>query len=350
MPPALAVSPAGPRCRTIALMEPLRHPGARSAGEVDRERFEQQLAAVRARVADPVAGLFGPGSATWEVDKEAALFLGAGRAALLQLAHPSVAWAIQHHSKTRASPYARFQRTFFHVFRMIFSDLDTVLRAARAVHAVHARITGVIEVAAGPLPAGAAYRANDVDALRWVAATLTDTTLRTYDLVVRELALAEKEAYYQESKRFAQLFGVAEGALQPDWAGFQAYMERMLEGDALVVTPPAREMARFLFSPLFFSPLFPGAGPLLRRYAEITAWMLPERLARDFGLDRGGEAGRRRYEAALRRVRRVVRRLPPRLRYAPPYLQAQRRLAGDTRRDLVGDLMLRLWMGPHAAV
>jgi len=318
--------------------------GARSAGEVDRERFEQQIAAVRAEVADPAAGIFGPASKTWEIDREAALFIGAGRASLLQLAHPYVAWAIQHHSRTREAPFARFQRTFFHVFRMIFSDLDTVLRAARAVHSIHTRITGTLEDAAGPLPAGAPYRANDVGALRWVAATLTDTTLLCYESVVRELAPEEKDAYCRESRRFVQLFGVPEEALQPDWASFQAYMDGMLASDALVVTPPAREMARFLFGP---RSLLPGAGPLMRQYAEITAWMLPERLAHDFGLDRGGEPGRRRYEAALRRMRRLVPHLPYRLRYAPPYVQAQRRLAGQDSRDRVGNLLLRLWLGPH---
>jgi hypothetical protein len=34
----------------------------------------------------------------------------------------------------------------------------------------------------------------------------------------------------------------------------------------------------------------------MRRYAEITAWLLPERLASD------GEAGRLRFEATLRQL------------------------------------------------
>src|SRR5262245_24603717 len=95
--------------------------------DVTRGALEERLASVRAAVADPVAGLFGPGSTTWEVSREASCFLGAGRAALLQLAHPHVSWAIQHHSKTRNDPAGRFRRTFFHVFRMVFGDLETVM-------------------------------------------------------------------------------------------------------------------------------------------------------------------------------------------------------------------------------
>src|SRR3712207_7704222 len=40
------------------------------------------------------------------------LFLGAGRALLLQLAHPWVAAGISQHSTTLADPIGRFHRTF----------------------------------------------------------------------------------------------------------------------------------------------------------------------------------------------------------------------------------------------
>ena len=49
--------------------------------------LERQLAIVRAAAAGGAAGIFGPDSVTWRIDREAATFLGAGRALLLQLAH-----------------------------------------------------------------------------------------------------------------------------------------------------------------------------------------------------------------------------------------------------------------------
>jgi uncharacterized protein (DUF2236 family) len=311
---------------------------------VTRDDLEAELARLRATVADPNAGLFGPGSKVWELERETICFLGAGRAALLQLAHPSVAWAIRHHSKTRDDPTGRFQRTFFHVFRMVFGDLDTVLRAARAVHAVHARIEGAIEQAAGAFPAGARYRANAPDALLWVHATLVHTVVLCYEAVIRELPLDEKNAYYEETKRFALLFGVRDRALPPDWPSFDAYVAGVLEGGTLAVTAPAAEMARFLFAPPF-----PGAGPLLRRYGELTAWLLPERLALDFGLDRGGERGRVRHEARLRRLRQLWPLLPDRLRYLPAYLEACRRVAGQPGRDPLGELLSRVLVGRRAS-
>jgi len=43
-------------------------------------------------------GIFGAESVSWRINCESALFLGAGRAALLQLAHPWVAAALDQHS------------------------------------------------------------------------------------------------------------------------------------------------------------------------------------------------------------------------------------------------------------
>ena len=307
---------------------------------VTREELEERLARVRALVPDPRAGLFGPGSKVWEVNKESISFLGGGRAALLQLAHPWVAWGIEQHSSTRDDPFGRFQRTFFHIFRMVYGDLDTAFRAARAVHAIHTRIEGQLGAAAGPFAAGSAYRANQVDALLWVHATLWDTSLVCFESVVRPLGVDEKRAYYEETKRFAYLFGIPDTVLPPTWEDFDRYVHAMLASDVLSVAEPAARMATFLFQPLV-----PGTGAVMRRYAEITAWLLPERLAAGFGLERDGEAGRLRFEAKLRQLRRIWPYLPRRARYLPAYVEARRRIAGRTGKDPIGEALSRLFVG-----
>ena len=307
---------------------------------VSREELEERLARVRALVPDPRAGLFGPGSKVWEVNKESISFLGGGRAALLQLAHPWVAWGIEQHSSTRDDPFGRFQRTFFHIFRMVYGDLDTAFRAARAVHAIHTRIEGQLGAAAGPFAAGSAYRANQVDALLWVHATLWDTSLVCFESVVRPLGVDEKRAYYEETKRFAYLFGIPDTVLPPTWEDFDRYVHAMLASDVLSVAEPAARMATFLFQPLV-----PGTGAVMRRYAEITAWLLPERLAAGFGLERDGEAGRLRFEAKLRQLRRIWPYLPRRARYLPAYVEARRRIAGRTGKDPIGEALSRLFVG-----
>ena len=79
---------------------------------VELSDLERQLELLRAAEDDPLSGLFGPRSMTWRIDREAALFLGAGRALLLQLAHPWVAAAIAEHSRSLTDPIGRFHRTF----------------------------------------------------------------------------------------------------------------------------------------------------------------------------------------------------------------------------------------------
>ncbi len=91
---------------------------------VSRADLEDCLAQVGARVSDPRHGIYGPGSPAWTLQREAVVFLGGGRAALLQLAHPFVAYGVDQHSKTRADVVGRFQRTFMNVFAMTGGDLN----------------------------------------------------------------------------------------------------------------------------------------------------------------------------------------------------------------------------------
>lgn len=183
---------------------------------VEAEDFERALGLVRAAASGPEAGIFGPGSMLWRVDREAAVFLGAGRALLLQLAHPWVAAGVAGHSRTLADPVGRFHRTFDATFTLVFGTLDQALGAARALHRRHAAIRGVLPEGAGGFDAGSPYRANDVAALRWVWATLTETALWAHDLLLPPLTGAERERYYADSMLFAALFGIPRAALPPD--------------------------------------------------------------------------------------------------------------------------------------
>jgi uncharacterized protein (DUF2236 family) len=96
---------------------------------VFEDDLESSLDTVCKAAAGPVAGVFGPASLTWRIDREAAIFLGAGRALLLQLAHPWVAAGIAEHSRTLADPIGRFHRTFNTVFTMVFGTRDQALAA-----------------------------------------------------------------------------------------------------------------------------------------------------------------------------------------------------------------------------
>src|SRR5258706_1942001 len=172
------------------------------------ESLERELDVLRAAASGSLSGIFGPQSMTWRINREAAIFLGAGRALLLQLAHPWIAAAIEQHSSTFSNPIGRFHRTFSTVFTMVFGTLDQSLDAARRLHRRHAAISGTLRSAAGPFAAGSFYCANEISALRWVHATLWDTALMTYALVLPALTQEERALYYAEGRVFAAMFRI----------------------------------------------------------------------------------------------------------------------------------------------
>ena len=306
---------------------------------VDRDAFERRLDAVRSAVTDPAAGVFGPASMTWRVDREAALFLGAGRALLLQLAHPWVAAAIADHSRALDDPLGRFHRTFGIVFAMVFGTLDDALGAARRLHQRHAAIEGVLSSAAGPFASGSAYRANEVSALRWVHATLVETSLLAHDLVLPPLSPAERDRYYAESHTLAALFGIPRAALPATWRDFVTYNAAMQRSGNLTVTPAARSIAERVLA---------GGGKAWLRapvwYRTLTAEMLPERLRQGYGLE-FGEREREASSRAVAQLRRLYPRLPKQLRFVGPYLEAQGRMAGKPSPGAATQLANLFWIG-----
>jgi len=308
---------------------------------VSTESLEREFTAVRGAAAGSLSGVFGPRSITWRIDREAAIFLGAGRALLLQLAHPWVAAAVEQHSDTFANPVGRFHRTFSTVFTMVFGTLDQSLDAARRLHRRHATISGTLPSAAGPFRAGSSYCANEVSALRWVHATLWDTALVTYALVLPALTQAQRDAYYAEGRLFAALFGIPKRRLPRDWTAFSAYIAEMTQSSALTVTDAARAMAHRLLAGADTWPPVPSG------YKALTAALLPPRLRDAFALPYG-QAERNAAQQLIAWTRRIYPFLPSRLRYVGPYQEAEQRLAGRTQPDFIARVCNRFWMGQPA--
>jgi uncharacterized protein (DUF2236 family) len=288
-------------------------------GVVTPEEHEVALAELAREITNPREGILGASSQAFQLGGDLALFIGGGRAALLQLAHPMVAFALDRHSHTREDVVGRFQRTFRNVFAMVFGDLDAALKAARRVHSVHTRIHGAIPHDVGRWRAGTPYHANDADALRWVHATLLDTTVAVRERLDGALPTGQKDAYIVEMNRFARLFGIPRDRLPDSWAAHASYMRRMLSGDELAVAPCAREMGMFLV----------GRGgahqPRLGRLTEIvTASLLPDHFVTAFGLRASPLAAR----LAIDSWAPLYRRIPRALVAIPSRAEAMRRIAG----------------------
>ena len=305
---------------------------------VSAAELERLLAEVQHSAAGTSEGIFGPDSVSWKINRESALFLAAGRATLLQLAHPWVAAAIAEHSRSLVDPIGRLHQTFRVMFTMVFGSTEQAVNAARHLHRRHDGICGKMTETVGPFAEGSAYEANDVAALRWVYATLVDSALLAYELVLPPLTPTEREQCYAGACTTAALFGIPREELPANWRDFSAYVESTLQSNTLAVTNAAREMAHELQR---------GVGSWLRPplwYRALTAYLLPTRLREEFQLPYG-EREQRSAARALRWLPRIYRRLPARVRFVGPYLEAQSKRHGKPRPGLAVRLSNKLWIG-----
>jgi uncharacterized protein (DUF2236 family) len=276
----------------------------------------------------------------WRVHRESLVFLGAGAALLLQNAHPWIAQAVADHSKALKDPLGRYYRTFRPVFAIVFGTLGQALAQARAVRAIHDRIEGVLPEQVGAWTAGTRYFANEAHALMWVHGTLWHTGLTVYERAFGPLTASERDRYYDETRRFAAMFGVPETLLPRDWNAFADYMDAMANSDILGVGTAGRLIASFFIEPggLRLGTLVPPW------YRAVTALLLPPPIATAFGLSRDART-LARAERAIARVRRYYARLPESVRFVGPYQEAAARIAGLAEPGLWVKTANRLWLG-----
>jgi uncharacterized protein (DUF2236 family) len=318
--PALHPDPIAGRDQTESMKQPHT---VNPATEATRDDLEQHIAAAAQQVRRPIEGVFGADSVTWRINRESALFLGAGRAVLLQLAHPWVAAALDQHSSVLDQPIARFHNTFRVVFTMIFGTAEQAFRASRSLYQLHTQITGKMPATVAGYAKGSRYEALQIPALIWVFATLIESAVIAYECVMPQLSTEERAAYYADSKLLAGLFGIPSDSLPADWTAFEAYVAEMFASQALGVGERARHTAQRIMT---------GSGSWIhipRWYQALTAEWMPERFRKEFGL----VFGRAEQDAARRAnawLPRVYAKLPDALRYVGPYQEAQARLRNRT--------------------
>jgi uncharacterized protein (DUF2236 family) len=244
-------------------------------------------------------GLYSEDSITRRVNRENVLFLGGGRALLMQVAHPKVAAGVDEHSDFRAHPLRRLRRTILMTMAIVFGDRETAMAAARGVNQVHARVKG------------ADYRALDPDLLLWVHATLMDTALVTYETFVARLEPREREDFYQEFKLLGELLGVPRDRFPATLRDFNAYLGEMLE-NGLRIDERALGLAKLVMRPP--TRLIPGLA--LIPMDIITTGLLPASLRSQYGLT-WGSGQQRAYRLAVRTLPRLVALTPPLFRVWP---------------------------------
>ena len=214
-------------------------------------------------------GLFGPGSATWQVHADASMLIGGIRALLLQTVHPLAMAGIAEHSAYRTDPMGRLWRTSEYVGTTSFGTTAQAEQAVAMVKRVHVKV-------AGTAPDGRPYSANDPHLMAWVHHALTESFLVAYQRYgAAPLSEVMADRYVAEQALLAEMLGATNPGPARSVAELQAWMRGIRP--ELHVGSQAREAVRFLLLP----PL-----PLLSRppYAVLAAaaiGLLPGRVRRD---------------------------------------------------------------------
>jgi uncharacterized protein (DUF2236 family) len=267
------------------------------------------------------AGLFGPDSVTWRVNREGVLLLGGGTAIILQVAHPLVAAGVSQHSNYREEPWARLYRTLDMTTKIMFGSTALAEDTARKLRHVHGLIRGTTTESAGRYPAGTPYDSRAPDLRMWVHATLVHVGLDVYTRYVGPLTITERQRYYEEQMLAGEKFGVPLSHQPATFREFNEYFAEMLAGDQIAVTDALRDVVDATLHP----PLPRLARPFVELLNLATVGMLPPPLRAELGLP-WGQNRQRLFDAsrvALSKARPVLPRL---FREFPPARSADRRL------------------------
>jgi uncharacterized protein (DUF2236 family) len=265
------------------------------------------------------AGLFGPDSVSWRIDREVLVLAGGTCALLMQLAHPAVAAGVDQHSDFRTDPFARLRRTLTASYSVVFGSTRRAGRALARIDAIHGRVRGAVPETGEP------YDARDPDLLLWVHGTLVDTALRAYDRYVRPLTADEAQAYHAEARQVAVRLGVPAEAVPATLDELRAGMRRLIEEGTVRVSPTARSLAPSVLYPTRFPPRWIWDAAHL-----VSFSVMPAELRREYGIawSPARERGMERLAAASRRI---LPHLPAALREVPHARSAERRLARSDR-------------------
>lgn len=120
-------------------------------------------------------GLFGPGSATWEIVGDLSVMVGGIRALLVQAAHPEVVAGVSDHSSYAMDPLGRLSRTTSYVTATSYGAMPEVEETFAAVRRAHEPVRGTSH-------RGIDYTADSGSGASWVHNVLADSFLTAYEI------------------------------------------------------------------------------------------------------------------------------------------------------------------------
>ena len=106
------------------------------------------------------AGLFGPESLVWRVNRDRSFPIAGMRSLMVQALHPLAMAGVAEHSDWQSDPFGRLAATSAYVLTVTYGDTAAANAAAARVRAVHTHVRGTDPVT------GLQYSASDPAKIR----------------------------------------------------------------------------------------------------------------------------------------------------------------------------------------
>lgn len=250
---------------------------------------------------------FTPAHVAWRLHREHLMLLLGGRALLMQAADPLALAGFLEHSNYERDPWGRLWRTSEAIGAAIYGTPDQAAVTGRRVRAMHRRVRGRTRRRLGLIPPGTAYSADDPELMLWVHATLVESAVVTYETWIGPLTAAERQRYHEEMLVVAELFGLPRAAIPARFSDVRAYIEAMIVGGRIAVTPEARRIAKATVLGPPLPPPLRQAWPIVNL---LTVGSLPRAIRRGYRLT-WTPAHAALYELATTTTRRALLPLVP---------------------------------------
>jgi uncharacterized protein (DUF2236 family) len=279
------------------------------AAPVPADPAPADRAGVRSVTPDPAVAPLGPESLTWALGFSRPLLLLAGRALLMQVAHPVIGAGVRDHSTFQADPWTRFTRTVDSLALQLLGGQESLTEASRLAD-LHGRITGTGFD-------GTPYRALDPEAGAWVHLVNYDSVIEAHRWLATPLTREQAGRLYGEWRQVGLLLGIPSTCMPADLAALDTYMDRMIHG-ALGYNVTVKALLDTLGLGYVAGPtIFPrrlwrlAKAPVGRVGLDFTVGTLPPALRTRLGLAWTAR-DERRLEAVAFGVRRLTPLLPER--------------------------------------